>query len=77
MSLPGSAIAPAMNCAAGPAVAIGKRLTERLSLEYEQGLTAAAALVRLKFILTRTLNATAEAGGQGGSIGIGYGKSYD
>lgn len=63
--------------AGGPLVSFGKRLSERIYVEYEQGLTAAAALVRLKFALTRSLNLNADAGAQGGGVGIGYGFSYD
>ena len=63
--------------AAGPALAIGKRLSDRIVLEYEQGLASAAALVRLRYVLSRTVNLSAEASSTGSSIGIGYGKSYD
>ena len=61
----------------GHAVALGKRVANRIYIEYEQGLTIAATLVRLKVDLTRTLNARIEAGAQGGRIGIGYDISYD
>ena len=58
-------------------VAFGKRLSDRVYLEYEQGLTVAATLVRLKLALTRTLSARAEASPQGGRVGFGYDISYD
>jgi translocation and assembly module TamB len=61
----------------GHAVALGKRVANRIYIEYEQGLTIAATLVRLKVDLTRTLNARIEAGAQGGRIGLGYDISYD
>ena len=61
----------------GHVVAFGKRLSDRVYLEYEQGLTVAATLVRLKLALTRTLSARAEASPQGGRVGFGYDISYD
>lgn len=61
----------------GQVVALGKRLTDRLYFEFEQGLTVAATLVRLKFLLTQTLSLRAEASPQGSGVGVGYGRSYD
>jgi len=61
----------------GQVVALGKRLSDRLYFEFEQGLTVAATLVRLKFLLTQTLSLRVEASPQGSGVGIGYGRSYD
>lgn len=61
----------------GQVVALGKRLSDRVYFEFEQGLTVAATLVRLKFLLTQTLSLRAEASPQGSGVGVGYGRSYD
>jgi translocation and assembly module TamB len=61
----------------GQVLAFGKRIANRIYVEYEQGLTVAAQLVRLKLELTRALNARIEAGPQGGRIGFGYDYSYN
>jgi len=61
----------------GQVLAFGKRIANRIYIEYEQGLTVAATLVRLKLELSRTLNARIEAGQQGGRIGFGYDYSYN
>jgi translocation and assembly module TamB len=61
--------------AQGQAVALGKRLTDRLSLVYEQGLTVATNALRLEFSLTRSLTLRAEAGVING-IGIFYRRTF-
>jgi len=61
----------------GQVLAFGKRIANRIYVEYEQGLTVAAQLVRLKLELTKTLNARIEAGAQGGRIGFGYDHSFN
>jgi translocation and assembly module TamB len=48
--------------AAGQVVAFGKRITDRLTLVYEQGLTVASNALRLEYRLSRTLTLRAEAG---------------
>jgi translocation and assembly module TamB len=53
----------------------GKRLTERLTLGYEQGLSLAGGAVRLDYALTRVLTLRAEAGPVSG-IGIYYRRSF-
>ena len=61
----------------GHVVALGKRIADRIYIDYEQGLTVAETLVRLRLQLTRTLNARIEAGSERGRIGLGYDISYD
>ena len=58
-------------------VAVGKRLSERLYISYEQGLGAAAsALVKLDFSLTQRLSVRAETGTSSG-VGLFYRFSWD
>ncbi|HEY5366140.1 MAG TPA: translocation/assembly module TamB domain-containing protein, partial [Casimicrobiaceae bacterium] len=62
--------------ASGQVVSIGKRLSNRLTLVYEQGLTVATNALRLEYALTRTLTLRVEAGTVSG-IGIFFRRSYD
>jgi translocation and assembly module TamB len=62
--------------AEGQVVAVGKRLTDRLSLVYEQGLSLANNALRLEYELTRSLRLRAEAGTISG-IGIHFQRSFD
>ena len=62
--------------AAGQVVAVGKRLTDKLSLVYEQGLTVATNALRLEYSVSRTLTLRAEAGTVSG-VGIHYRKTFD
>ncbi|MGI8896660.1 MAG: translocation/assembly module TamB domain-containing protein, partial [Casimicrobiaceae bacterium] len=57
-------------------VAFGKRISDRLSLVYEQGLSLASNALRIEYALTRTLTLRAEAGTVSG-IGIFYRRTYD
>ena len=58
-------------------VAVGKRLSDRLYISYEQGLgTAASALVKLEYALTQRLAARAETGTSSG-LGLFYRFSWD
>jgi hypothetical protein len=58
-------------------VAVGKRLSDRLYISYEQGLgTAASALVKLDFSLTQRLAVRAETGTSSG-LGLFYRFSWD
>jgi translocation and assembly module TamB len=57
-------------------VAFGKRLSDRLSLVYEQGLTVATNALRLEYALSRTLTLRAEAGTVS-SLGVYFRRSYD
>jgi translocation and assembly module TamB len=63
--------------ATGQVVAFGKRLSDRLYVEYEQGLTVAANLVRLTFALTRTLSVNAQTSQTTSSFGFTYRRSFD
>ncbi len=57
-------------------ISVGKRLTDRLSLIYEQGLTVATNALRLEYELTRSLTLRAEAGTVG-SVGLYFRRSFD
>lgn len=57
-------------------IMFGKRLSNRLSIVYQQGLTVANNALRLEYSLTRTLTLRAEAGVVS-SIGIAYRRTYD
>ncbi len=63
--------------ATGQVVAFGKRLSDRLYIEYEQGLSVAANLVRLTFALTRTLSVNAQTTQTTSSFGFTYRRSFD
>ena len=67
---------PGTSAASGQVVAFGKRLTDRLSLVYEQGLTVATNALRLEYSLSQTLTLRAEAGAISG-IGIYYRRTFD
>jgi translocation and assembly module TamB len=68
--------APGTSATSGQVVAFGKRLTDRLSLVYEQGLTVATNALRLEYSLSQTLTLRAEAGAISG-IGIYYRRTFD
>ena len=57
-------------------IAFGKRINERLTLVYEQGLTVANNALRIEYALTRTLTVRAEAGVVS-SLGLYFRRSYD
>jgi len=62
---------------ASQVVAVGKRLSDRLYISYEQGLGAAvSALVKLDFSLTQRVSVRAETGTSSG-IGLFYRFSWD
>jgi translocation and assembly module TamB len=63
--------------ATGQVVAVGKRLSDRLYIEYEQGITVAANLVRLTFALTRTLSLNAQTSQTTSSFGFTYRRAFD
>ena len=71
-----SSTSTATGATRGQVVTFGKRLTDRLSLVYEQGLTVATNALRIEYALTRTLTLRAEAGVVG-SFGIYYRRSFD
>jgi translocation and assembly module TamB len=57
-------------------VAFGKRISDRLTLVYEQGLSLATNALRIEYALSRTLTLRAEAGAIA-SFGLYYRRSYD
>jgi translocation and assembly module TamB len=61
---------------AAQVVAVSKRLTDKLSLIYEQGLSLANNSLRIEYALSRTVTLRAEAGLVNG-FGIYYTRSYD
>ncbi|HXL83553.1 MAG TPA: translocation/assembly module TamB domain-containing protein [Casimicrobiaceae bacterium] len=61
---------------ASQVVAVSKRLTDKLSLIYEQGLSLANNSLRIEYVLSRTVTLRAEAGLVNG-FGIYYTRSYD
>ena len=60
----------------GSAVTVGKRLSDRLYLTFEQGLAAARTLVTLEYLLGRGFRVRA-SGGQDSSMGVFYTRSFD
>jgi translocation and assembly module TamB len=63
--------------AAGSQVAaFGKRLSDKLYVEYEQGLAATSSVLRLSYLLTRSLSLRLEAGFSSG-VGLFFTRSYD
>jgi translocation and assembly module TamB len=61
--------------AASQVVVFGKRISDRLSLGYEQGLSLATSAVRLEYALSRTVTLRAEAGLVSG-VGIAYRRNF-
>ncbi len=59
----------------GQVVALGKRVSDRLSIVYEQGLTVATNALRIEYALTQTLTLRAEAGTIS-SVGIFFRRIY-
>jgi translocation and assembly module TamB len=57
-------------------VAFGKRISDRLTLVYEQGLTVATNALRIEYALSRSLTLRAEAGTIS-SVGIFFRRTYD
>jgi translocation and assembly module TamB len=56
--------------------ALGKRLSDRLHLEYQQGLAATSTMLRLSYALTRSLSLRLETGFTSG-LGFYFTRSYD
>jgi translocation and assembly module TamB len=54
---------------------LGKRISDRLSLGYEQGLSLASSALRLEYALTRQITVRAEAGTTSG-VSIVYRRSF-
>ena len=62
--------------AQGRVVALGKRLSDRLMLVYEQGLTVATSAIKLEYALTRDLTVRVETGVVSG-VGIQYHRAFE
>ena len=67
---------PGAPAAENQVIAVGKRLTDRLMLVYEQGLTLATQALRLEYELTRSLTIRAEAGTYG-ALGLYFRRTFD
>ena len=65
----------AQGTAASQVVVLGKRISDRLSLGYEQGLSLASSAVRLEYALSRQITLRAEAGTISG-VGIVYRRNF-
>jgi len=76
ISVRSSSAARATGSVATQVVAFGKRITDRLTLVYEQGLTVATNALRIEYALTRNLTLRAEAGVVS-TIGVVYRRTYD
>lgn len=63
--------------ASGQVVAFGKRVSDRLYVEFEQGLTVATSFVRLTYVLTRTLSVNAQTSQSTSSFGFTFRRSFD
>jgi translocation and assembly module TamB len=61
---------------AGQVIVLGKRISDRLTIGYEQGLSVATNAVRLEYALTNTLTLRAEAGTVSG-VGVYYRRTYN
>jgi translocation and assembly module TamB len=62
--------------AEGQVLAVGKRLSENLSIAYEQGLTVATNALRLEYNVTGSLTLRAEAGTVSG-VGMYYRRNFE
>jgi translocation and assembly module TamB len=71
-----SSVNSATDAASGQVVSFGKRLSDRVMLVYEQGLTIATNALRIEYTLTRTLTLRAEAGTVS-SVGIYFRRNFD
>ena len=60
---------------ASQVVVFGKRISDRLSLGYEQGLSLASSALRLEYALSRQVTLRAEAGTISG-VGIVYRRNF-
>jgi translocation and assembly module TamB len=76
ISVHGSTVARATGQTTGQVVAFGRRISDRLTLTYEQGLTIATNALRLDYALTRTITLRAEAGTVG-SLGVYYRRNFE
>jgi translocation and assembly module TamB len=61
---------------AGQVVAVGKRISDKLAVVYEQGLSTASSALKLEYALTRNVTVRAEAGIVSG-VGVQYNRAFD
>ena len=66
----------ATGATSGQVVALGKRISDRLSIVYEQGLTLATNALRIEYALSQTLTLRAQAGTIS-SVGIFFRRVYN
>ena len=64
------------NAASGQVIVFGKRLTDKLTVGFEQGLSIATNALRIEYALSNTLTVRVEAGTISG-VGIVYRRSFD
>ena len=57
-------------------VALGKRLSDKLYVEYQQGMAATSAMLRLSYALTRAISLRLEAGATS-TVGVYFNKSFE
>jgi translocation and assembly module TamB len=57
-------------------VSIGKRISDRLYVTYEQGLAGAQTVLRLEYLLNNQFTLRAEAGDTS-RVGVNYRYSFD
>jgi translocation and assembly module TamB len=76
ISLRSSSNATSTSGTSSQVVAFGKRISDRLTLVYEQGLTVATNALRIEYTLSRTLTLRAEAGVVS-SLGLFFRRTYD
>ena len=67
---------PHLGRGCGGVVAFGKRISDKVYLVYEQGLTVANNALRIEYALTRNVTLRAEAGVISG-FGIYYTRSFE
>ena len=60
----------------GQALTVGKRLSDRLYLTFEQGLAVARTIIGLEYVLGRGFRVRA-SGGQDSALGVFYTRSFD
>jgi len=76
ISLRSSSTATSTTGTSSQVVAFGKRISDRMTLVYEQGLTVATNALRIEYTLSRTLTLRAEAGVVS-SLGLFFRRTYD
>ncbi len=69
-------VGPSSSSTSSQVIVFGKRLTDKLSVGYEQGLSIAANALRIEYALSRTLTIRAEAGTVSG-VGLVYRRAFD